>query len=86
VLHHELETLTAEFVRKPAAICFGMGFATNAANIPVLAGPGCLIISDELNHSSLVLGCRLSGAKIQVFRHNGSRGIVLYVYVSAYRN
>lgn len=69
-LHVELEKLVAEFVGKEDAIVFGMGFATNAANIPMLAGPGCLLISDELNHSSLVLGCRLSGANIQVFRHN----------------
>ena len=50
---------------------FGMGFATNAANIPTLVGKGDLIISDELNHASLVLGARLSGAKIKVFKHNG---------------
>ena len=50
---------------------FGMGFATNSANIPTLVGKGDLIISDELNHTSLILGARLSGAKIKVFKHNG---------------
>ena len=50
---------------------FGMGFATNSTNIPTLVGKGDLIVSDELNHSSLVLGARLSGAKIKVFKHNG---------------
>ena len=50
---------------------FGMGFATNSANIPTLVGKGDLIISDKLNHTSLVLGARLSGAKIKVFQHNG---------------
>ena len=45
-----------------------MGFATNSMNIPALIGPGCLILSDELNHASLVLGCRLSGAKTMVYR------------------
>ena len=39
-------------------------------NIPALVGAGSLIISDELNHTSIVLGCRLSGAKIKVYRHN----------------
>ena len=50
---------------------FGMGFATNSTNIPTLVGKGDLIVSDELNHASLVLGARLSGAKIKVFKHNG---------------
>lgn len=49
-----------------------MGFATNAGNIPTLVGKGSLIISDELNHTSLILGARLSGAKIKVFKHNGN--------------
>ena len=70
-LHNELETLVARFVGKPAAITFGMGFATNSTNIPTLVGKGDLIVSDELNHSSLVLGARLSGARIKVFKHNG---------------
>ncbi len=69
--HVALERLVAEFVGKEDALSFGMGFATNSANLPVLVEPGCLIVSDELNHASLVLGCRLAGAKIQVFRHNG---------------
>jgi len=47
-----------------------MGFATNACTIPALVSKGCLIISDSLNHSSLVVGCRASGAKIKVFEHN----------------
>lgn len=57
-IHHELETLVAAYVGKPAALTFGMGFATNSANLPVLMGKGCLILSDELNHASLVLGSR----------------------------
>lgn len=77
-IHDELETLVARFVGKPAAMVFGMGFATNAANIPTLVGKGDLIISDELNHTSLVLGARLSGAKIKVFKHNGKVGSASY--------
>ena len=72
-LHNELETLVARFIGKPAAMAFGMGFATNSTNIPTLVGKGDLIVSDELNHSSLVLGARLSGAKIKVFKHNGKK-------------
>ena len=70
-IHNELETLVARFTGKPAAMAFGMGFATNSTNIPTLVGKGDLIVSDELNHTSLVLGARLSGAKIKVFKHNG---------------
>eukprot|EP00056_Hartaetosiga_gracilis_P021070 m.22616 g.22616 ORF g.22616 m.22616 type:complete len:515 (+) comp8868_c0_seq1:46-1590(+) len=69
-VHKELESLVADFVGKEASMVFGMGFATNSTNIPVLMQKGCLILSDELNHTSLVLGCRLSGASIKVFRHN----------------
>eukprot|EP00052_Salpingoeca_macrocollata_P001142 m.24089 g.24089 ORF g.24089 m.24089 type:complete len:512 (-) comp11139_c1_seq1:80-1615(-) len=69
-VHTELEELVARFVGKEAAVTFGMGFATNSTNIPVLVDKNCLIVSDELNHTSLVLGARLSGAKIRVFKHN----------------
>jgi serine palmitoyltransferase len=48
-----------------------MGFATNSTNIPTLVDKKCLIVSDELNHSSLILGAKLSGAKVKIFRHNG---------------
>lgn len=69
-LHVELEALVARFVGKEAAICFNMGYGTNASSIPSLAGPGCLIISDALNHTSIVNGARASGAKVKVFKHN----------------
>jgi len=69
-IHIELETLCARFVRKPACVVVGMGFTTNTLTLPVLVGPGCLVISDALNHSSIVEGVRRSGAKTRVFRHN----------------
>jgi len=68
--HKELEERVAEFVGKPAAIVFGMGFATNSTVLPTLVGAGGLILSDELNHSSIVVGARGSAARIQVFKHN----------------
>ncbi|CAH3027403.1 unnamed protein product [Porites evermanni] len=74
-LHDELEHLVARFIGKPAAMTFGMGFATNSTNIPTLVGKGDLIVSDELNHASLVLGARLSGAKIKVFKHNDMKSL-----------
>eukprot|EP00250_Pteridium_aquilinum_P004103 c14339_g1_i1 orf=205-1662(+) len=70
VLHEELENLIASFVGKPAAMVYGMGFATNSTTLPSLIGKGGLIISDALNHSSIVAGARGSGAKVAVFRHN----------------
>ncbi|KAJ2371943.1 serine palmitoyltransferase component [Coemansia sp. RSA 2607] len=66
----ETEDMVARFVGSEAALIVSMGYATNALNIPALVGRGCLILSDELNHSSLVSGARLSGASIRVFRHN----------------
>lgn len=69
-LHVEVEDLVAKFVGKPSAMLFSMGFATNASAFPALVGKGCLIISDELNHASIRFGSRLSGAMIEMFKHN----------------
>lgn len=68
----DLEKEIASFVGKPAAIVYGMGYATNSTTIPVLCGgKGTLIISDTLNHASIVTGSRdASGARIRVFKHN----------------
>ncbi|XP_029449413.1 serine palmitoyltransferase 3-like [Rhinatrema bivittatum] len=73
--HKELEDLVAQFLDVEAAMVFGMGFATNSMNIPALVGKGCLILSDELNHTSLILGARLSGATIRVFKHNNMQSL-----------
>ncbi|XP_063296572.1 serine palmitoyltransferase 2 [Pelobates fuscus] len=73
--HEELEALVARFLGVEAAMTYGMGFATNSMNIPALAGKGCLILSDELNHASLVLGARLSGATIRIFKHNNMQSL-----------
>ncbi|MCJ1256159.1 serine palmitoyltransferase component [Lignoscripta atroalba] len=69
-LHLEVEELVAKFVGKPAAMVFSMGFGTNASAFPALVGKGCLIISDELNHASIRFGSRISGAMIEMFKHN----------------
>jgi serine palmitoyltransferase len=80
----ELEKTTARFVGTEDAIVFGMGFATNALNLPSLVSPGCLVLSDEKNHASLILGLRLSGATIKVFRHNSmymlARDRLVYIW------
>ncbi|KAL1122014.1 hypothetical protein AAG570_003420 [Ranatra chinensis] len=72
-LQVKLEKLTARFLGVDDAIVFGMGFATNALNLPCLVSAGCLVISDEKNHASLILGLRLSGATIRVFKHNNTK-------------
>uniref|UniRef100_A0A8C9YQU8 serine C-palmitoyltransferase n=1 Tax=Sander lucioperca TaxID=283035 RepID=A0A8C9YQU8_SANLU len=74
-IHEELEQLVANFLRVESSMTFGMGFATNSMNIPALVGKGCLILSDELNHTSLILGARLSGALIRVFKHNNMHSL-----------
>lgn len=69
-LHAEVEDLVARFVGKEASMVFSMGFGTNASIFPALVSKGCLIISDELNHASIRYGARLSGASIEMFKHN----------------
>jgi serine palmitoyltransferase len=66
----EVEREIAKFVGKPAAMVFSMGFSTNSTTFPALVGKGCLIISDELNHASIRVGARISGAMISAFKHN----------------
>ncbi|KAI8852754.1 pyridoxal phosphate-dependent transferase [Chytridium lagenaria] len=74
-LHHEAEELVARFLGKESAMIVSMGFATNSTTIPSLVGKGCLLISDELNHASLVFGSRISGASIKVFKHNDAKDL-----------
>jgi serine palmitoyltransferase len=69
-LHLQVENQIAEFVGKEAATIYSMGFVTNATIFSALVGKGCLLISDQLNHSSIRFGARLSGAVIDMFKHN----------------
>lgn len=68
-LHIELERRLAEFKHAEACISFQSGFTANLATIPALVGPGDLIFSDELNHASIIDGCRLSRAETVRYRH-----------------
>jgi len=67
--HRELEETLARFKGTPSCVLFGSGYMANVGTIPLLAGEGDLILSDELNHASLIDGCRLSKASRVVFRH-----------------
>jgi glycine C-acetyltransferase len=68
-LHLELERRLARFKRAPASLVYQTGFATNAGLIPQLVGEGDLVVSDELNHGSIIDGVRLSRAERAVYRH-----------------
>jgi glycine C-acetyltransferase len=69
ILHIELEKKLARFKRVEATLSFQSGFNSNVATIPALVGKEDLIFSDELNHASIIDGCRLSGAPIIRFGH-----------------
>lgn len=68
-VHDELEGVLAEWLQADAALLFSSGYAANVGVIPALIGPGDAIFSDQLNHASIIDGCRLSGAKIHVYPH-----------------
>ena len=68
-LHIELERRLAEFKHAEASLVYQTGFAANAGLIPQLADKGDLIISDELNHGSIIDGVRLSHAERGVYKH-----------------
>jgi 8-amino-7-oxononanoate synthase len=68
-LHRELEETVANFKGTDAALLFNSGYAANAGAIPALAGEGDAVFSDELNHASIIDGCRLARATTFVFRH-----------------
>jgi 8-amino-7-oxononanoate synthase len=68
-VHRRLEERLAEFERRQACLLFGSGYLANIGVIGALAGAGDAVFSDELNHASIVDGCRLSRADVVVYRH-----------------
>jgi serine palmitoyltransferase len=75
ILHEQLERIVADFLGKDDALVLNMGFNVNASVIPTLMNHGDLILSDELNHTSIVAGARGSGAAIRVFGHNDMKSL-----------
>jgi len=69
-LHTELEETIANFKQAEAAITFSSGYVTNLTVVSSLLGRGDWVISDKLNHASIVDGCMMSGAEFRRFRHN----------------
>jgi glycine C-acetyltransferase len=68
-IHMELEEQIARFKGTEACVVFQSGFAANSGTVSAILGKDDLIISDELNHASIIDGCRLSKATIKVFKH-----------------
>ncbi|MFZ0534094.1 MAG: glycine C-acetyltransferase, partial [Anaerolineales bacterium] len=74
-LHLELERRLAAFKGVESAITFQSGFTANMGTIPALVGKDDAVFSDELNHASIIDGCRLSGAKIIRYAHCNPRDL-----------
>ncbi len=68
-LHEKLEMKIARFKSTKSALIFNSGYSANTGIIPAIAGKGDVIFSDELNHASIIDGCRLSRAKTIIYRH-----------------
>lgn len=69
-IHLRLEKKLAEFKHAPACIVVQAGFTANTVVIPTVTGEGDVIFSDELNHASIIDGCRLSKARVVRYAHN----------------
>ena len=69
-IHTELEETIANFKHAEAAVTYSSGYATNLSVISTLMGRGDYVLSDKLNHASIVDGCLMSGAEFRRFRHN----------------
>jgi glycine C-acetyltransferase len=68
-IHMELERRLADFKRTEAVVVFQSGFAANAGTVAAVLSKDDVVVSDELNHASIIDGCRLSRATIKVFPH-----------------
>jgi 8-amino-7-oxononanoate synthase len=73
--HDRTEEALAAFVGLPSALLFSSGYAANVGAIPALVGPGDLVLSDAWNHASLIDGCRLSRARIEVYPHANAEAL-----------
>src|SRR5512147_2671814 len=69
-IHNELEETIANFKHTETAITYSSGYATNLTVVSTLMGRGDYVLSDKLNHASIVDGCLMSGAEFRRFKHN----------------
>jgi len=70
-----LEKKLASHKSQESSLIFPTGYMANLGSIPVLARKGDLILSDELNHASIIEACRISGAKISIYKHNDAQDL-----------
>jgi 8-amino-7-oxononanoate synthase len=68
-VHSDLEAALAAWKREDAAVLFPTGYAANLGVLSTFGGPGTRILSDERNHASIIDGCRLAAADVEVYRH-----------------
>lgn len=69
ILHRKLEELLSEFKNTENCLILNSGYTANTSLIPALAGENDIIFSDELNHASIIDGCRLSRAEKIIYKH-----------------
>lgn len=74
-IHEKLERVTAEFKGSEEALVFNTGYMANIGILQAIAGDGDVIFSDELNHASIIDGCRLSRADVFIYRHRDVKGL-----------
>ncbi len=75
-VHRRLEERLADFAGRQSCLLFGSGYLANLGVIGALAGRGDTVFSDELNHASIVDGCRLSRAEVVVYRHRDTEHLL----------
>jgi 8-amino-7-oxononanoate synthase len=83
--HRELESFIAGWKETDAALVFGSGYQANLGILSTLAGEGDLIISDELNHASIIDGCRLSKARVMIYPHLDLSALESILRLSGFR-
>lgn len=74
-VHHELEARLAALKKTEAALVFPTGYHANVGVLSALMGPGDTILSDSLNHASIIDGCRLSRAEVRVYPHGDTNAL-----------
>lgn len=74
-VHHELEARLAALKKTEAALVFPTGYHANVGVLSALMGPGDTILSDNLNHASIIDGCRLSRAEVRVYPHGDTQAL-----------